>query len=346
MPSIPVDEQNHSLFYEDSGPPPTAEGPYTTLIIVHGTVFHGAIFRRLLPLAPRHQTRLVLVNRRDYPGSAPYTDDDLAQASSQDSEAQDAFARARGAEFAEFIKQFVENEKIPRASADRKRGGVVLMSWSAASVYTLPLLAYVDSIPVDTREALEPFLRSFIILDAPRYVIGPPPPAPANKDLGFLSDTSKTFEERVRKLDDWLAGYFTHKDVTSRNVDDLRLFPLPDSRMATTLAMSADEERSVTCYAAAPRAELPLSMAQPAVYSERVRRALFDDDLAKYWPRLEVDVIWCEHSPWPMVDAAWELEKSREKADEQGIKGRPLKVTMFPGANHFVSLWLVIRNLL
>ena len=43
MPSIVVDNLGNSLFYVDSGAPTGASSdkPYTTLIAVHGTAFHG-----------------------------------------------------------------------------------------------------------------------------------------------------------------------------------------------------------------------------------------------------------------------------------------------------------------
>ena len=41
MPTIPVDEQQHVLYYDDSGLPTTSPEPYTTLMIVHGTGFHS-----------------------------------------------------------------------------------------------------------------------------------------------------------------------------------------------------------------------------------------------------------------------------------------------------------------
>lgn len=40
MPTLPVDKDNHFLYYEDGGPPPN-KTTYTTLIIVHGTAFHA-----------------------------------------------------------------------------------------------------------------------------------------------------------------------------------------------------------------------------------------------------------------------------------------------------------------
>ena len=35
-------------------------------------------FVKLLPLAHAHNTRIILINRRDYPGTTPYTDEERA----------------------------------------------------------------------------------------------------------------------------------------------------------------------------------------------------------------------------------------------------------------------------
>lgn len=109
--------------------------------------------------------------------------------------------------------------------------------------------------------------------------------------------------------------------------------------MSTTQSMGAEELSDTTCFSALQRSEVAAQTGSPAIYAERLRRALFDDGLAsKYWPRCEVDVIWCEHSPWESVDVAWKLQEMREKTDEEGVVGRPLNFYMMPGVNHFVSI--------
>ena len=46
MPTLPIDTEGNSLYYADTRAPPPPEPPepekaYTTLMIVHGTGFHG-----------------------------------------------------------------------------------------------------------------------------------------------------------------------------------------------------------------------------------------------------------------------------------------------------------------
>lgn len=41
MPTLPIDERGNNLYYVDTGEPPEPKKTYTTLMIVHGTAFHG-----------------------------------------------------------------------------------------------------------------------------------------------------------------------------------------------------------------------------------------------------------------------------------------------------------------
>lgn len=113
--------------------------------------------------------------------------------------------------------------------------------------------------------------------------------------------------------------------------------------------MSAEDEQETTYYPAVLRSEVGTRLGDPSIYFERIRRALFDDGLAKYLPRCAVDIIWCENSTWVVVDAVWNFQIAREKADEEGVTGRPMKITMMPGVNHFVSIYfqtLIYRKML
>lgn len=121
-----------------------------------------AVFKRLLPLASQYNIRLVLVNRRDYPNSSPYTDKDLEKLNSSDDWAQDEFAKGRAQEYATFIRRFVEQESTPEMTVDGKDGGIVLLSWSSGVAYTIPLLSFADSLPEDLRDAIEPYLRLYV----------------------------------------------------------------------------------------------------------------------------------------------------------------------------------------
>ncbi|KAL5513086.1 hypothetical protein ACEPAH_3484 [Sanghuangporus vaninii] len=328
MPLITVDDQGHQLYYEDTGPPPNGPVPYTALFIIHGTAFHGQIFKRLLPLAANHNLRLVVVNRRDYPGSSPYTEEELDVIRKDNETGNDGFGRGQAAELAQFIRTFIEKEHIPKPALKYRDGGIVLLSWSSGNGYTLPLLAYADSIPESTREVIEPYLRLHIIFDAPRWILGVPP---LEQQANPLKLTSLSEDECIRIFANSVTAYYKHKNLISRNLHDLQ-FEIPvDGRKS----MSLEEVRQTTCHSAIAHSEAPIQTANTAIYANRLRHALFDDTTAKYWLRCRVDVVWCEHSPWESIDVMWNLQLMREKADREGITGRPMRFVMMPGANHF-----------
>lgn len=91
------------LYFEDSGAPESSSD-YVTLILVHGAMVNSGmpsapdrfgfeqgysymcsgVFRRMLPFASANNLRLVLVNKRDYRGSTPYSQEELKDLASPD----------------------------------------------------------------------------------------------------------------------------------------------------------------------------------------------------------------------------------------------------------------------
>ena len=116
-------------------------------------------FVKLLPLAHAHNTRIILINRRDYPGTTPYTDEERAALLScrdvpaDDSQAADRreklleFLQHRAWEILEFLIHLVKNDHIPPAENDKNAGGIIVVGWSFGVVWMLALLAYVSSFP-------------------------------------------------------------------------------------------------------------------------------------------------------------------------------------------------------
>lgn len=158
--------------------------------------------------------------------------------------------------------------------------------------------------------------------------------------FGVLRDPSLSKEERAERFNEWVSAYYTHASLTSRDINDLQLFPGSNSPRGTVARMSKEELKEVTCPEAVERSDAAIRGTKPEFFAERVRLALYDDRTAQYLPKCRFDVIYCEKTGWAMVDSAWAFQKLREKADEEGIKGRPLKIYMMPNANHFVSIVL------
>ena len=114
----------------------------------------AANFKKLLPYAKQNNARTIVVNRRDYPGSAPYTADEqalLARLASMPSGSEEAanemkeFSRARARELYDYLVALVKREDIPSARGKGKAatGGIVLAGWSFGVTMMTAFLANV-----------------------------------------------------------------------------------------------------------------------------------------------------------------------------------------------------------
>ena len=126
----------------------------------------------MIPFAEECNLRLVLLNLRGYPGSTPYSDEELKRFEGTVDDPESA-VQARGFEIATFLRWFIETEKIPRIHAlpgsGRNVGGLSLLSWSGGNVQTLSMFANADKLPMETRELFDCHLRSFILYGESGY---------------------------------------------------------------------------------------------------------------------------------------------------------------------------------
>ena len=144
----------------DTGPPSLHQNDYVSLVMVHGlggtagpfpisTLSPGYLslagfFSRFLPLAGKLGARVVAINRRDYPGSEPFSEDDRALLLStthdtpEASENADRFMKARAGELHDFLTQLVKSEELPVNS-------IILAGWSLGTAFVNSFIAYAPS---------------------------------------------------------------------------------------------------------------------------------------------------------------------------------------------------------
>jgi hypothetical protein len=145
-----------------------------------------------------------------------------------------------------------------------------------------------------------------------------------------------TPEQKHDFFNTWVSGYYTHKSTTSRNMSDLVRLGYDASPPPTSKVLSPEELNMVADFAAMRRSEILVRGISAEVYAENVKRALFDDERAKVWSNVIVDVVYCERSLWPSIDSVWWLQTFQEEAQKRGTRGREMRISMLPGANHFV----------
>ncbi|KAH9835551.1 Alpha/Beta hydrolase protein [Rhodofomes roseus] len=338
MPLAPVDEKGTQLYYEDSGAP-VGSRDYKTLVMLHGGLFHGAIFKPLFPFAAKHNMRLVALNARDYHGSSPFSDSELAALDNPDLQSQQSVLRACGRELAAFLVWFIKHEQLPLVSGGGGRGGgISVLGWSFGSAFSMSFLAQAGVLSEKDRTVLGDYMQTVIILDPSRHPLGIPSDAPSEQLYDPLSDAALTPEQKQAAFSSWISGYYKHEPsfldslpTSSREQLTAGLPRDPQTEPSPTLTrMSAEELAGVTDPAALAHSTLAFTRVDPRVYEENMQAALWDKTI---WPRLRIALVWCDASVGPTMLASWYL--ANMVVTRWPAQGRRVELVRFEGANHF-----------
>ncbi|KIJ27898.1 hypothetical protein M422DRAFT_71509 [Sphaerobolus stellatus SS14] len=163
MAVLTIDETKPTaLFYLDSGPLPSSD-TYTTIFILHGHTFHSPVFSRLLALAPTYNLRLVAITRRDYPGSTPFTDEELRVIQGGNKDEKLTFLKDRALEIWKFVRRFAKERELPKWRQEDGKGGIFLMGWSLGNMLGLAAMTFLKEMPQDLREDLNEWVKGYII---------------------------------------------------------------------------------------------------------------------------------------------------------------------------------------
>ncbi|KAH9937793.1 uncharacterized protein BXZ73DRAFT_89228 [Epithele typhae] len=333
----------------DSGVP-TGSSTYTTVVVFHGYACHGGIFAKLIPLAPSHNARIVVVNRRDYPGSQPYSDIDLkglrnGNAALKDGDQEKAraliaaFMRARAREVYDFLADLIEGGDVREAQPKKNAGGLVVVGWSFATVWMTALLAHVAEFET-VAAPLSKYMRRVVILDGPYHVLGYQPPG--TNIYNPLWDPDATVEDFAF----WVSGYYRHGD-TEGTLEGRTPLKSP----APTLMTLTDEERASTLF---PSPSDPDGSDQMLLVGGRASGVFSDLRKAAFAlpptgkngavrKDVEIRCVWCDASIWEMVWARWKMEEELQAAKETRISMREVESVRLAGCNHFVGGIAVAR---
>ena len=121
--------------------------------------------------ADKYNSRLILVNRRGYPGSDPFTDEernllfskgkpyDVVNANMQ------IWMSHRAVEIYDFLSLLIQNENIPPYDPSTHTGGISLSGWSLGCGFLTGFLANTDKFPRGPKEEVnvKRYLRRLIL---------------------------------------------------------------------------------------------------------------------------------------------------------------------------------------
>ncbi|TFK61168.1 alpha/beta-hydrolase [Pluteus cervinus] len=335
MRKLIVPSSGIELAYIDSGAP-SQEG-YLTIFLLHGLFFNGAVFEKVVKLAPDNSIRIVAINRRGYPGSTPISQADLlAYSPDATDEARSKFFDERGVEFLEFIDTFIVNEKLPPIShgddsegkPSSTTGGVALLGWSLGCASALTTLANIEKVPKPVQERVGRNLRGCIFLDPPSILFNVPiPPGlwiPIS-DVQFDVDTGASFFAYL------ITSYYTHASINSYSPSTLTHIIPSTHRVPSIFEMTPSQQADIITIDEQTKPEvqfLPLWVKQDLEYYEKV---CFDREWRKkYFPSLDLTFVVGEMGPSAAIMSLWRVQADNNKRGGGFVNHKVLK-----GMNHF-----------
>ncbi|GLB39034.1 hypothetical protein LshimejAT787_0601960 [Lyophyllum shimeji] len=318
------------IFFTDSGAPPDSTD-YTTLVILHGSAFTGHGFEKMHDYSHADNLRTVIWNRRDYPGSTPYTDAELEDLN----QGGKVFLDRLAIQVADFLKQFIEKEKVPKITADRKAGGFAILGWSMGSATAMPLFSDPSLLSSELYALLEQYVKNLVLYDPPYLSFGYQLPADEKTYNPWTDPDCKTPEELYQNFGFWVSSYYDHPDV-SGTINGLDYRKRTDK--ATITSWTPEEFQRNYCESAAVRSELRMYVPpmQPTL-NDLTNRVLFDEVLTQtFFPKVPVTYISATRSNWHCVWGYIEAKRNYEKQLTEGKKIRPTRFYVVEGGNHFV----------
>ncbi|KAJ4493406.1 hypothetical protein C8R41DRAFT_764311 [Lentinula lateritia] len=216
------------LSFTDSGAPPNAVN-YVTVLFLHGGMFNAYQFHKIHSHAHSLNLRTMILHRRDYEGSTPYSPEELEELE----QGSVVFWERLSAQIAEFLEIFILREKIPKLtrqklpfSQDRLQlqsmraspgsvgggnGGVAIFGWSAGCSTVLSFLgaSHNPMISQESYKLLEEYIGNCILYDPTYLCFGYTLPSD-NPNYIPWADPTVAPEDIPRAVSEWVSSYYDH----------------------------------------------------------------------------------------------------------------------------------------
>ncbi|TFK38971.1 hypothetical protein BDQ12DRAFT_698364 [Crucibulum laeve] len=313
--NIVVIDTGIEIAYVDSGAPST-QSSYITIIAIHGMCFTAPVFKRVQVMASRRVVRIVALNRRKYPGSTPFTAEELA--------VKDAWLADRGHEIATFTDIFSRENSLPRISDGGEMGGIILLGWSVGVGEANAAIAYAESLPDAVRTGFTSQIRA---LGAP-IMLGLPMP---EKNWAPFMVESIPAELCLPAFGQWVTSYFDHGDLSTHALDVLSYVLPSTSHHGTIYSMTKAEQADIIFDRKEVVVEGMYMFSFGTQLNFAYQRAFFDQATDKLFPGLKRSHLAGDQTASWRIAGLWVVEK---EAQNRGRKD--IKCILSKGYNHFM----------
>ncbi|EKM49942.1 uncharacterized protein PHACADRAFT_264395 [Phanerochaete carnosa HHB-10118-sp] len=333
MPVAQIDDNGTSIHYEDSGAP-HGYSKYGTLVFTHGAMVNSAIFDRMLPYASKYGLRIITMNNRDYHGSTPYTDEELAHLTNPDVEVQAYAMRRWGRELALFLAYVCQTLHIPAVASDgAKEGGLVLVAWSMGGIAAVSILGDPRTMGSDLTTTLAPYLSKVVLFDSPPGVFGVYP------DIGFtwpMADPTIPPELKADAFISWVSSYYTSPpDGIPITAESMHEHYTTLQRMPTLRTLSPEDYQRIVELEPSTRSSGSMLTVDMAIHRKHAHGTFFDADAVL--PNADLLYLFCEQTMWTSIWSAKVVQDLIGKAADPGKKKRDVSFLRVKDANHFVQ---------
>ncbi|GJE91055.1 hypothetical protein PsYK624_072030 [Phanerochaete sordida] len=288
----------------------------------------------MLPVASTHGLRIITMNGRDYRGSTPYTDEELADMTSPGVDVQASAVRRWGREVALFLAYICQTLRIPAATTvdtGTKAGGLVFIAWSLSGMAILSMLGDPQTLGKELPHTLTPYLRKIVLYDSPCIIYGIVP------EIGLRSphaDPNIPTEKQADAAADWLSSYYPplaeDQPITA---EALQAHSTALPRTPTLRTLSSDKFKRTVDMQVSSRALLIMGTDE-GIRKRHARVAFFDADAVL--PDVDILALSCDQSAWLNTWGAKVFLDMAEEAAERGKRKRRAAFLRVRNANHFV----------
>ncbi|KJA17365.1 hypothetical protein HYPSUDRAFT_46575 [Hypholoma sublateritium FD-334 SS-4] len=305
--------------YQDSGAP-LNKADYPTIVFIHGHTYHSGAFAKMLASAAAGGYRLILPNRRLYPGSTPYTADEIKamDASNAPEDIATAFSK-QGEYLLLFIDKIIQQLGLESVSV----GG-----WSLGTSFMNSLVGAIEAVDAETKARVTEHVKGLIWWDPPATGHGFDDP-PTGGWIP-LYDESIAPEQRAQAFVSWVTQYYPHPDLEKKDCYKL-IYKLDDPiKRPTFTDVPFEEILKMVDFSAGPTADNHVAdfYFQPAHRILR-EKAFFNSKIREAWHSSTFSVVYGEQTTYNIIWGVWKLQEESEKT------GLPIAFKAMPGVNHF-----------